>query len=105
VTIRRWIALFASTLGAALIAFGASTGEAGAQASLTGDLLVAGSLVAAVAWILLVQGLMKSGRYSPVYASAYVMTAGTPMLALWVFAREGALAVRLSVLTVVVVAG
>ncbi len=33
VTVRRWIALIASTIGAGLIAFGASTGEAGAQAS------------------------------------------------------------------------
>ena len=99
VKLRRWIALFASTIGAALIAFGASTGEAGSQASLIGDLLVAASLIAAVAWILIVQALMKSGRYSPVSASAYVMTAGTPMLAIWVFAGEGALPVRLSALT------
>ena len=42
------------------------------------------SLIAAVAWILLSQRLMKSGHYSPVSASAYVMTAGTPMLAVWV---------------------
>ena len=41
----RWVALLASTLGAALIAFGASAGEAGAQASLAGDLLVALSLL------------------------------------------------------------
>ena len=99
VRLRRWIALFASTVGAAFIAFGASTGEAGTQASLAGDLLVATSLIAAVAWILIVQALMKSGRYSPVSASAYVMTAGTPMLAIWVFAGEGALPVRLSALT------
>src|SRR3954469_431789 len=38
VTVRRWIALIGSTIGAALIAFGASTGEAGAQASVSGDL-------------------------------------------------------------------
>src|SRR5438045_9311728 len=42
---------------------------------------------------------MKSGRYSPVYASAYVMAAGTPMLALWVLATEGPIPVRLSALT------
>jgi len=96
---RRWLALVASTIGAALIAFGASTGEAGAQASLTGDLLVAVSLIAAVAWILLVQALMKSGRYSPVSASAYVMTAGTVMLAVWVFATEGPLPIHLTALT------
>ena len=96
---KRWIALVASTIGAALIAFGASTGEAGAQASLAGDLLVALSLVAAVAWILLVQALMKSGRYSPVSASAYVMTMGTAMLAIWVFATEGPLPTHLTALT------
>ena len=101
---RRWLALVASTIGAALIAFGASTGEAGAQASLTGDLLVAVSLIAAVAWILLVQALMKSGRYSPVSASAYVMTAGTVMLAVWVFATEGPLPIHLTPLTWISVA-
>jgi len=101
---RRWLALVASTIGAALIAFGASTGEAGAQASLTGDLLVAVSLIAAVAWILLVQALMKSGRYSPVSASAYVMTAGTVMLAVWVYATEGPLPIHLTALTWVSVA-
>ena len=42
---------------------------------------------------------MKSGHYSPVSASAYVMTAGTPMLALWVFATEGPLPMRLTALT------
>ena len=99
VKLRRWIALVASTLGAGLIAFGASTGEAGAQASLAGDLLVAASLIAAVAWILLVQALMKSGRYSPVTASAYVMTIGTVMLAIWVFGTEGPLPIRLAALT------
>lgn len=104
VSIRRWIALIVSTIGAGLIAFGASSGEAGAQASLLGDLLVAASLIAAVAWILMVQALMKAGRYSPVTASAYVMTAGTPMLAAWVFATEGALPIHLSALTWISVA-
>jgi drug/metabolite transporter (DMT)-like permease len=99
VKLRRWIALVASTIGAALIAFGASTGEGGAQASLAGDLLVAASLIAAVAWILIVQALMKSGRYSPVSASAYVMTTGTAMLAIWIFATEGPLPIRLTALT------
>jgi drug/metabolite transporter (DMT)-like permease len=99
VTIKRWIALLGSTLGAGLIAFGASAGEAGSQATLLGDLLVAASLVAAVGWILLVQVMMKSGRYTSVTASAYVMTAGTVMLAIWVFATEGPPPVRLSALT------
>ncbi len=104
VTLKRWIALVASTIGAALIAFGASSGEAGSQATLAGDLLVAASLIAAVAWILLTQRLMTSGRYSPISASAYVMTAGTPMLAIWVLATEGGLPVRLTALTWISVA-
>jgi hypothetical protein len=44
-------------------------------------------------------GADEVGRYSPTTASAYVMTAGTPMLALWVFATEGPLPVRLTALT------
>ena len=97
VTAGRWIALFASTTGAALIAFGASKGEAGAQATMIGDLLVVASLLAAVAWILLSQRLMKTGRdYSPMVTSAYVMTTGTVMLAVWVVAREGVPSMHLS---------
>jgi drug/metabolite transporter (DMT)-like permease len=92
----RWLALFASMIGAGLIAFGASSGEAGAQASLSGDLLVAVSLFAGVAWILITQVLMKTGRYSPVNASAYVITAGTLMLVVWVVATEGPPPVHLS---------
>ena len=89
VTISRWIALFASTVGAALIALGASTGEGGSHATVLGDLLVAASLVAAVIWILITQRLMRSGRYTPVTASAYVMTLGAILLAVWVVATEG----------------
>ncbi|MFL5601087.1 MAG: DMT family transporter [Gemmatimonadaceae bacterium] len=104
VTPTRWVALVASTIGAGLIALGASTGEAGGQATLTGDLLVAASLVAAVAWILITQRLMNSGRYSPITASAYVMTAGMLMLAVWVVSTEGLPPVGLSVRTWVSVA-
>jgi len=99
VTIARWIALVASTVGAALIALGASTGEAGAQATLLGDLLVAASLIAAVAWILITQRLMKSGRYTSVAASAYVMTLGAVLLAIWVVATEGPPPIHLSLKT------
>jgi drug/metabolite transporter (DMT)-like permease len=95
----RWLALFASMIGAGLIAFGASSGEAGAQASLSGDLLVAVSLFAGVAWILITQILMNTGRYSPVNASAYVITAGTLMLMVWVIATEGLPPVHLSART------
>ena len=100
VTTGRWIALLASTLGAALIAIGASTGEAGADATLAGDVLVVISLIAAIGWILISQRLMKSGRqYSPLTTSAYIMTVGTVMLALWVIPTEGVPSIRLSVRT------
>ena len=95
----RWMALIASMIGAGLIAFGASSGEAGAQASLAGDLLVAFSLIAAVVWILITQALMKSGRYSPVVISAYVITAGTVMLVVWVLGTEGVPPIHLSART------
>ena len=99
VSLRRWVALGASTIGAALIALGASTGEAGAQATLLGDLLVAASLIAAVVWILITQRLMLSGRYTPITASAYVMTLGAVLLAVWVFATEGPPPIDLSLKT------
>lgn len=95
----RWLALIASMIGAGLIAFGASSGEAGAQASLTGDLLVALSLIAAVVWVLLTSRMMTSGRYSPEVASAYVITIGTLMLAVWVIATEGLPPINLSTFT------
>jgi len=97
VTKGRWAALFASMIGAGLIAFGASSGEG--QASLSGDLLVVLSLFTAIAWILISQRLMKSGRYSPVAASAYVITAGTLMLIVWVLATEGLPPIQLSART------
>jgi drug/metabolite transporter (DMT)-like permease len=97
VTTARWAALFASMIGAGLIAFGASSGEG--QASLTGDLLVAASLITAVAWILISQRMMKSGRYSPVAVSAYVITIGTLMLVVWVLVTEGLPPIHLSLLT------
>jgi drug/metabolite transporter (DMT)-like permease len=84
-------------IGAGLIAFGASSGEG--QASLSGDLLVVLSLFTAIAWILISQRLMKSGRYSPVAASAYVITAGTLMLIVWVLATEGLPPIQLSART------
>ena len=99
VTTSRWVALVASMIGAALIAFGATTGESGAQASLGGDLMIAGSLVAGVAWILICQRLMKTGRYSPVTVSAYVMTLGALMLVVWVIGTEGFPPIHLSART------
>ena len=78
-----WLALFASTAGAALISLGASHGAGTrGQPSLTGDLLVLVSLVAALAWILLSKKLMLS--HSPSAVSAYTILAGGAMLLPWV---------------------
>jgi len=99
VTVSRWIALIASTVGAALIALGASTGEGGSYATVLGDLLVATSLLAAVVWILITQRLMRSGRYTPISASAYVMTLGAVLLAIWVVATEGPPPIHLTLKT------
>ena len=45
------------------------------------------------------QRMMKSGRYSPVVASAYVITVGTLILAIWVIATEGLPPINLSART------
>jgi drug/metabolite transporter (DMT)-like permease len=78
-----WLALCASTVGAALIALGGSHGaHTQGQPSLTGDLLVLGSLCAALAWILLSKKLMLT--HSPSVVSAYTILAGAAMLTPWV---------------------
>jgi len=73
-----WLALAASTLGAALIALGARHGGAG-HATLQGDLLVVVSLAIALGWILLNKQLMQ--RHSAIVVTAYGLFAGTLMLA------------------------
>jgi drug/metabolite transporter (DMT)-like permease len=84
-----WIGLLASTIGAALVAFGGDGGLAGSPgATLFGDALVVASLFLGVAWILMSQRLMTLG-YSPVMASALVIIVGTVMLGVWVLATEG----------------
>ncbi|QNI36515.1 DMT family transporter [Edaphobacter albus] len=82
-----WLALAASTTGAALIAFGRHSTGAG-QPSLAGDLLVVLSLAIALGWILLNKQLMD--RHSPVVVTAYGILLGTLMLAVWVPFRYGA---------------
>ena len=78
-----WLALAGSTLGAALIVLGGHHGAAGReQSTLTGDLLVVGSLVTALAWILLSKKLMMT--HSPPVVTAYTILSGTVMLAVWV---------------------
>jgi drug/metabolite transporter (DMT)-like permease len=74
-----WLALFASTAGAALITLGGHHGAVTrGQPSLVGDLLVLVSLVAALAWILLSKKLMRS--HSPSAVSAYTILVGGAML-------------------------
>lgn len=81
-----WIALAASTTGAALIAFGRHATGVG-EPSLAGDLLVVLSLAIALFWILLNKRLMD--RHSAVVVTAYGLLLGTIMLAVWVPARYG----------------
>jgi drug/metabolite transporter (DMT)-like permease len=81
-----WVALAASTAGAALIALGRhATGNG--NPSLTGDLLVVLSLAIALGWILLNKHLMDS--HSPVVVTAYGVLLGTLMLLAWVPLRYG----------------
>jgi len=79
-----WLALFASTVGAALIALGGSRGPATrGEPTLTGDLMVVASLFVALAWILLSKKLML--RHSPPVVTAYTILSGTLMLIVWAF--------------------
>ena len=78
-----WLALCASTVGAALIALGGSRGPAAYdEPTLIGDLLVVVSLGTALAWILLSKKLMQT--HSPPVVTAYTILSGTVMLAVWV---------------------
>jgi drug/metabolite transporter (DMT)-like permease len=75
-----WLALFGSTLGAALVVLGGSRTSAGRDTpSLAGDLLVILSLITALAWVLLSKKLMQT--HSPPVVSAYTILLGTVMLA------------------------
>jgi drug/metabolite transporter (DMT)-like permease len=81
-----WLALAASTAGAALIALGRHGVGAG-DPSLAGDLLVVLSLAIALFWILLNKRLMN--RHSPIVVTAYGLLLGTLMLLAWVPVRYG----------------
>ena len=79
-----WTALAGSTCGAALIALGGRHGGAGqasaaAVGSVKGDLLVVGSLMIALGWILINKQMME--RHSHVVVTAYGLLLGTVMLA------------------------
>ena len=91
-----WTAILVSTVGVALIVLNpvAATPGVGQSPSMIGDLLVMGSLVAGVAWILINKELMT--RYPPLTISAYVVLLGTAMMTAWVLATEGMPPVALS---------
>jgi drug/metabolite transporter (DMT)-like permease len=78
-----WIAISASTVGAALVVLGGShASTAHGEPSLTGDLMVLASLCVSLAWILLSKKLMQT--HSPTVVTAYTILSGTLMLAVWV---------------------
>jgi len=81
-----WLSLGVSATGAALIAAGGHHGGKG-QASLAGDLLVVGSLIIALFWILGNKRLLET--HSAVIVTAYGLVAGTLMLAVWVPIQYG----------------
>lgn len=79
-----WLALCASTVGAALVVLGGSHATTGRETpSLAGDLLVILSLCIALAWILLSKKLLET-HTAPV-VSAYTILVGTAMLLIWDF--------------------
>lgn len=87
-----WLAIAISTCGIALITLAAARAHGGAGGhgpTLLGDSLVAASLVAGVAWVLLSQQLMSVRGYPPGVVSAYIILAGTGMLIIWVIATQG----------------
>ncbi len=83
-----WTALFASSLGACLIALSGrhSTATSGG-ASLTGDLLVVSSLFIALFWILMNKQLME--RHNHLVVTAYGLFLGFAMLSIWVPIQYG----------------
>lgn len=77
-----WIALAASSVGAALIALGAHHKPGTGGPTLEGDLLVIVSLAIALFWILLNKRLMETHNH--VVVTAYGVLLGTLMLSIWV---------------------
>lgn len=99
-----WIAVTASTMGAALIVIGAGRSTSAHGPSLLGDLLVILSTVDGVAWALLCKRLMASrGGQSPAGVTAAVVTAGTIPLVAGVWLHSGVPPIHLSAVTWVAV--
>jgi drug/metabolite transporter (DMT)-like permease len=74
-----WIALCASTAGAAMVVLGGDRATTGRETpTLTGDLLVIASLMVALIWILLCKKLLQT--HSAPVVTAYTIYSGTLML-------------------------
>lgn len=82
-----WLALAGSTTGVTLITLSGSRRPSAHGPSLTGDLLIVFSLVIALGWVLISRELMH--RHPPITITAYTITAGTIMLALWIIPTDG----------------
>jgi len=82
-----WLALAASTFGAALIALSSKKASGVAHASTRGDLLVVLSMFAAIGWILISKRLMC--RHSAVMVTASIFWIGTILLAMVVMTTSG----------------
>jgi drug/metabolite transporter (DMT)-like permease len=89
-----WVALVASTIGAALIALSGKSVTGRSHASIRGDLLVVLSMFAAIAWILISKRLMR--RHSAVMVTAFVYWIGTAILAAVVITTSGVPSARYS---------
>lgn len=81
-----WVAMIASTGGAALVALGGDSQAPQGRAPLTGDLMVLFSLFIALFWILWSKKLMEN--YRPMVISAGTILSGTAMLAVVVFFEQ-----------------
>ena len=74
-----WVALCASTAGAAMVVLGGDRATTGRETpTLAGDLLVIASLMVALAWILLSKKLLQT--HSAPVVTAYTIYSGTLML-------------------------
>ena len=82
-----WLALVASTVGAALIASSSKGVSGTAHASFRGDLLVVFSMFAAIAWILISKRLMR--QHSALMVTVSVYWIGTLILAAVVTITSG----------------
>lgn len=82
-----WVALVASSVGAALIALSSTEASGATRASALGDGLVVLSMFAAIAWILISKRLMR--HHAAVMVTVFVYWIGTGILAAVVVVAHG----------------